>query len=838
MKRIFTAILFMASLCLNAATYYVAPNGSDTNPGTITAPWQTWQKAFSSLAPGDILYVRGGNYTGMYDSGHGVFISSRSGSSSAVITVMAYPGEVPVLDCSSLSASAGVNFGILMRSCNYWNLKGLTLKNVREYNNLSQSSGGSPVGGWELGDCSNITLEQCIVTACGNGFSVNGTVNNIKYKYCDSYGNYDYYDNGGLANGFNGNMRGGSTITYEGCRAWSNSDDGYDNYGGAGYITYRNCWAFGNGKGVPTSGNGDGFKLGYDNSSTELPNIQRTLYDCVSADNTLMGFDESMDGTTSMDMALYNCIAYKNTRDYGFRFYVTYGTGVTTLRNNIAYGNGINYSGRTRNITDHNTWDSGAPTVSDADFVSIDVSQMLRPRKSDGSLPDVDFVHLASGSDMIDAGTNVGLAFLGNAPDLGAFESGTVAPVQVVTYQSSSVKNTNASQVEIIYDHTLSTVAPSSSAYEVKVNSVVRSVSSLSISGQNVYLNLSSPVKYGDVISFSYIKPSTNPLTCTTGTQAESISGKSVTNLVQAPAATLNYLSSSVKNSLPSQVEVVYDLALSTVAPSASAYEIKVNSIVRSISSLSISGQNVYLNLSAPVVYGDAVSISYTKPSTNPLTATVGAQAESFTARTVTNLVLAPAPQFTGAVVNNDSPSKIQITFNENLANIIPSSSAFVTRVNGASASIQTVTILNNTVSLTLASALHFNDSITVSYTQPATNALQSINGGLAASFSNKPVTNNIIQTNTGSDVTANDSNIDITPNPSRGYIRVVNFVPGTQEAVLKLFDFSGKLCQEIRLVNYTPTTQYQILVNKGVYIAQLYSGTIVRHVQKLIVLK
>src|SRR5512133_247835 len=173
MKRIFTAILFMASLCLNAATYYVAPNGSDTNPGTITAPWQTWQKAFSSLSPGDILYVRGGSYTGMYDSGHGVYISGLNGSSSAAITVTAYPGEVPVLDCSSLSASAGVNFGILMRSCNYWNFSGITVKNVREYNNLSQSAGGSPVDGWELGDCSNILLEQCIVTACGNGFSVN-----------------------------------------------------------------------------------------------------------------------------------------------------------------------------------------------------------------------------------------------------------------------------------------------------------------------------------------------------------------------------------------------------------------------------------------------------------------------------------------------------------------------------------------------------------------------------------------------------------------------------------------------------------------------------------------
>jgi hypothetical protein len=38
-------------------------------------------------------------------------------------------------------------------------------------------------------------------------------------------------------------------------------------------------------------------------------------------------------------------------------------------------------------------------------------------------LPDVDFLHLASGSDLIDGGVDVGLDFDGSAPDLGAFES-------------------------------------------------------------------------------------------------------------------------------------------------------------------------------------------------------------------------------------------------------------------------------------------------------------------------------------------------------------------------------------------------------------------------------
>ncbi|MFQ6036902.1 MAG: ankyrin repeat domain-containing protein [Sedimentisphaerales bacterium] len=47
---------------------------------------------------------------------------------------------------------------------------------------------------------------------------------------------------------------------------------------------------------------------------------------------------------------------------------------------------------------------------------------MTGQRNPDGSLPESDFLRLAPGSDAIDAGTDVGLPFVGKAPDLGAFE--------------------------------------------------------------------------------------------------------------------------------------------------------------------------------------------------------------------------------------------------------------------------------------------------------------------------------------------------------------------------------------------------------------------------------
>jgi hypothetical protein len=51
------------------------------------------------------------------------------------------------------------------------------------------------------------------------------------------------------------------------------------------------------------------------------------------------------------------------------------------------------------------------------------------PRKSDGSLPDIDFLKLAPTSDLINKGVEVGLPYNGSAPDMGAFETGNTEPV-------------------------------------------------------------------------------------------------------------------------------------------------------------------------------------------------------------------------------------------------------------------------------------------------------------------------------------------------------------------------------------------------------------------------
>lgn len=74
-----------------AATYYVATNGSDSNPGTISKPFRTIQKGVNSTNTGDTTYVRGGTY-------HEAITITNSGTSSSPITLSGYPGEKPIID--------------------------------------------------------------------------------------------------------------------------------------------------------------------------------------------------------------------------------------------------------------------------------------------------------------------------------------------------------------------------------------------------------------------------------------------------------------------------------------------------------------------------------------------------------------------------------------------------------------------------------------------------------------------------------------------------------------------------------------------------------------------
>jgi hypothetical protein len=104
-------------------TYYVAPWGSDTNPGTLDKPLKGIFTAGRKLLPCDTLYLRGGTYS------QSVIWLDRGGNASAPVTIAAYPGDttVPIVDGSGLTIAK--YYPTITLVADYMKLSGIELTN-------------------------------------------------------------------------------------------------------------------------------------------------------------------------------------------------------------------------------------------------------------------------------------------------------------------------------------------------------------------------------------------------------------------------------------------------------------------------------------------------------------------------------------------------------------------------------------------------------------------------------------------------------------------------------------------------------------------------------------
>jgi hypothetical protein len=425
MKEVLLLFFLALYSIASAKTYFVSVDGNDANPGSLNQPFGTWQKGFTIAAAGDTVFIRGGIYNavGVKDNNGyycGVVQHDHDGTQNDPIVIFAYPGETPVLDCRAMTQSAS-HLGIYFENCDYWHIKGLTVTRADQ-------AIGYGAAGIKIYSGNNLTLENIVSHHNGgSGIQIIYLSENNLLLNCDTYGNYDPYSSppGEHADGIeiadiserNGNER---VNTMRGCRSWDNGDDGFDHFRCDGILLFDQCWSFHNGyiPGTETpAGNGVGFKLGM-TSGTPEPIVQRVLSNCISYDNRTTGFSQE---EANVKMNFFNNIAFGNTNQaYIFSAYNTN----DVLRNNISYKNGSDGIFRSNQTIDHNSWQNGL-NVSDADFLSLDGSQLIVSRKADGGLPDITFMHLAPGSELIDAGADVGLPFRGVAPDIGAFETST-----------------------------------------------------------------------------------------------------------------------------------------------------------------------------------------------------------------------------------------------------------------------------------------------------------------------------------------------------------------------------------------------------------------------------
>ncbi len=390
---ILAVILLVAAATVPAAEYHVAIDGDDANPGTQAEPFATLQRGHDAAEPGDTVFVHGGTYRVAGERVAGVALS-KSGEPGNPIRFFAFADERPVIDCSGLP-SPERPVGVKV-SGSWLHLRGLEVCHV-------MAPQGTSYGVW-VKDASHTILERLSLhDHQGPGLFIDGNAGGHQVLNCDSYNNHDPHSDTGPgqnADGFGCHyQKPGPSTVFRGCRAWWNSDDGYDWFKQEVPVIIEHCWAMGsgytpNGAGLAASGNGAGFKIR--NTFTGVRHIVRN---CVSIKNKAQGFyaNHSHGGSDWLGN-----VAHAN-RGAAFDMLsdvVLSGTGVHRLPDNIAFPATIRNTGGAD--MHRNSWNLGV-TFTAADFASLSEEHFLAPRMPDGGLPDLDLPRIPRvGESLID----------------------------------------------------------------------------------------------------------------------------------------------------------------------------------------------------------------------------------------------------------------------------------------------------------------------------------------------------------------------------------------------------------------------------------------------------
>lgn len=428
----------MALCCgtaLPAATWFVAPTGNDAAVGSIEHPFGTVQRAQESAESGDTVFLRGGTYQ-MTDAQIAkrrrifayLIVLDKSGEPGKPITYRNYEGEKPVFDCS-LVKPEGMRVTAFLVTGSWLHLRGIEVTGVQvTMRGHTQSICFESDGSHNVFERLTMHDGQAIGI-----YHVRGAEN--LFLNCDAWNNWDYTSEdgkGGNVDGFGCHPTKGSTgNVFRGCRAWFNSDDGYDCINAHEPVMFENCWALYNGftPKFERTGDGNGFKAGgYGTlAAARLPEPipRHTVQSCVAVGNKAAGFYANHHPGGG---DWFNNTAYRNGTNFNMLCRLAdnrtdvdgYGH---KLRNNLSYKSRADISRLDAAKCDlaHNSFTLDLK-LSDRDFVSLDESELVRPRQLGGELPVVGCLHPAEGSALSDGGVDVGLPFRGSQPDIGAFE--------------------------------------------------------------------------------------------------------------------------------------------------------------------------------------------------------------------------------------------------------------------------------------------------------------------------------------------------------------------------------------------------------------------------------
>lgn len=363
---------------IEAATFYVATNGNDVNPGTPALPFRTMYKAGSAMRAGDVVVLRGGTYQ------EAIVNNFPSGISWDLPTrVTAYAGEQVTLQPSSADSRV-VYFS---RGASYISVEGLILD-------------GSNVGYDAVKiDLSShhIRFQNCEIKNARNQGVLINDASFVEFIRCSIHDN-------GLTDFTHGLYLNGADNLVDGCRIYSNGGWGVHAYGSTSTRNViRNNMIYNNAK---AGARGPGIGL-YTGSGQKAYN------------NLIWGNQEGIAvGEGATNSKVHNNSIYKNAR---------YGVLIDPLSSSAEVLNNIVFA-NAAGILNQGTGSILQNNLTDTD-----------PKFTDPAAADF---RLLNGSPAIDAGISSDIVASdfqgtkrpqGTALDIGAFEIAgdrdTVAPI-------------------------------------------------------------------------------------------------------------------------------------------------------------------------------------------------------------------------------------------------------------------------------------------------------------------------------------------------------------------------------------------------------------------------
>lgn len=381
---------------------YVTPIGTASADGSSFATAIDFGTAQGMATAGDTLLLQSGKYVVPYSPGAKNTVTfSQQGTSEQRIRVVAESGGRAEFDFSFPDQQWVQDSVGFLVSGSYWSFCRVDV--------VHAGYQGAYVTG------QHNTFENCSFHDNRNtGLEINKGGAYTTVLNSDAYRNYDPKKMGSMADGFGPKETQGPGNRFIGCRAWENSDDGFDAYNSSENVSVEGCLAFRNGVdvwGYPGfAGNGNGFKVG---GASKQANHR--LVQCAAFGNPAKGFDQN---NNTGGITIYNSVAFDNGSNFGMSGPLNPGQR-HDLRNNAVLG----ALGVVANASEQgNSWNLGLNVVA-ADFSDLDEAHATLPRSADGVLQLGEFLHLGASSQLRDRGVDVGLPFAGLAPDLGPFET-------------------------------------------------------------------------------------------------------------------------------------------------------------------------------------------------------------------------------------------------------------------------------------------------------------------------------------------------------------------------------------------------------------------------------